>query len=307
MVTVQRRRPHYLVPLVLIGAGVLALVGNLGLVAAGFWDRLFQLWPLLLVVVGLEVLTGDAPARSTGRLAAFGLVVAIAAGATLYAIGPGLPAAGSASGSSSAPLGGLSSARLALSAGGGSVNITTADLGQDLYRAAYDSTGTPPSRTFAVNGGTLDIRVGNRTPSGWFGAGSDRLDLTLNQGVAWAVSINTAGASGTVDLTTASIRSFDLNSAGASLTLRLPAPTTSVPVTINGAGNRVTVALPAGTASRVTAAGMAAAVQLPDGERLDQAMGSRSWQSSDYGSAASSYSIELNGMGNNLILEVPQS
>ncbi|GAB4400146.1 MAG: DUF5668 domain-containing protein [Anaerolineales bacterium] len=57
--TVKRpdsRRVSWFFPLVLIAAGLLLLLDNLGLLGASFWNTFLRLWPLLLVAWGIESL-----------------------------------------------------------------------------------------------------------------------------------------------------------------------------------------------------------------------------------------------------------
>lgn len=53
-----RRPPSFLWPLVLIGAGVLLLLSNLGYVPWQAWTVLWRLWPLLLIAAGIDLLIG---------------------------------------------------------------------------------------------------------------------------------------------------------------------------------------------------------------------------------------------------------
>src|SRR5689334_1360425 len=55
------RRPHrtpVLGPTLLIGAGLVFLLINLGVLDESVWSQLLQLWPLLLIAIGLDLLLG---------------------------------------------------------------------------------------------------------------------------------------------------------------------------------------------------------------------------------------------------------
>jgi len=80
-------------PLVLVGAGVVFLLQNLGLITGKAMDRFLSLWPLLLVLLGIGLIVhrigvSSRTANLTGQLLGAAIVVA----AVLYAIF-GLPAA----------------------------------------------------------------------------------------------------------------------------------------------------------------------------------------------------------------------
>ena len=54
----RRRPPSLFWPLVLIGAGVILLLSNLGYLPWQLWNVLWRLWPLLLVALGIDLLIG---------------------------------------------------------------------------------------------------------------------------------------------------------------------------------------------------------------------------------------------------------
>lgn len=54
----RRRPPSLFWPLVLIGAGVILLLSNLGYLPYQSWNVLWRLWPLLLVALGIDLLIG---------------------------------------------------------------------------------------------------------------------------------------------------------------------------------------------------------------------------------------------------------
>src|SRR5690242_11383019 len=52
------RRTPLVGPLLLIGAGLVFLLINMGVLDEGVWVQLLQLWPLLLIAIGLDLLIG---------------------------------------------------------------------------------------------------------------------------------------------------------------------------------------------------------------------------------------------------------
>jgi hypothetical protein len=75
-----RHERHGLVwPVILIGAGVVLLLNNLGILPWGIWQTLFGLWPVLLIAAGLDLLLGRHSAW--GALLAALLVLVVLAGA----------------------------------------------------------------------------------------------------------------------------------------------------------------------------------------------------------------------------------
>src|SRR5258708_24561075 len=89
----RSRYRSYFWPAVLILVGVFALLVNSGLVAPERLDRLADLWPLILVVVGLELLVRRSLQGANAELAAVLIVVVAISGAAAYvAFGPAIPA-----------------------------------------------------------------------------------------------------------------------------------------------------------------------------------------------------------------------
>lgn len=67
----HRREPDYFGPILLIGAGLLFLLSNLGVIDVDFFDLLARFWPLLLIAAGVNLIAG----RRAGIGALLGLLV----------------------------------------------------------------------------------------------------------------------------------------------------------------------------------------------------------------------------------------
>src|SRR6266540_4258283 len=82
----RRGRGGVVGPLLLIFIGGVFLLQNAGILPPSVWGNLWRLWPLVLVLVGLELLIGR---RLPGLFAIFGLgivVVALIVAAYAYAV-----------------------------------------------------------------------------------------------------------------------------------------------------------------------------------------------------------------------------
>ena len=76
-------RSRFFWPLVIIVTGVLLLLQTIGLLPPGLWPLLLRLWPVGLILVGLDLLIGwRSPAAA--RLAVI-LTALVMAGALLWA------------------------------------------------------------------------------------------------------------------------------------------------------------------------------------------------------------------------------
>lgn len=68
----RRRYPRIVLPTLLIIGGALLLAGNLGWLPGGFWESAWRLWPVILILLGIEVvLTG----RGVGSAIVTALIV----------------------------------------------------------------------------------------------------------------------------------------------------------------------------------------------------------------------------------------
>jgi hypothetical protein len=76
---VERRPRSFFWPVVLITVGVVLLLSNLGIIAAGSWQALVRLWPLLLVLAGLDLLFA-------GRMPLVGTLLGLAMGAAVVGL-----------------------------------------------------------------------------------------------------------------------------------------------------------------------------------------------------------------------------
>ncbi|HEY7200160.1 MAG TPA: hypothetical protein VIC57_08115 [Candidatus Dormibacteraeota bacterium] len=295
----QRPRPrvNLLGPVLLIGLGVLALLVTTGMVGRDATDRLLSLWPLLLVLLGVQIVVLHLLPGRTGAfvaLAAMLAVVAMGVGLVL-----GLPDAPLATYRPSAPAAGVAAGSLRLDAGRGSTRLSGGDLGGDLYRAEIATTanGGP---TVEVAGGSVHLSTHPSPDVLWLGrVASDQVDVTLSSRVPWAVTINGAGLAGQADLSALDVSSVSVNGAGMTVDLRLPPePSGAVTIAVNGAGSNVTVRIPSGTAAHAVATGLATGLDV-DGT----AATGGAWRSPGYDAAGGRYEISVAGVGSRVRVE----
>jgi len=74
----RRYRGGLLLPLVLVGGGILLLLENFGAIDVDFWWALGRLWPILLIALGLDLILGrSSPGRALSALLTVGLLLAV--------------------------------------------------------------------------------------------------------------------------------------------------------------------------------------------------------------------------------------
>src|SRR5512139_3827557 len=70
----HRRGVRLFWPIILIGVGAILLLSNLGVIHGNPWTIIFQLWPVALIALGLEILFGG----STGWRAVVSALLGLA-------------------------------------------------------------------------------------------------------------------------------------------------------------------------------------------------------------------------------------
>ena len=73
----EHRRPSLIGPLILITIGILLLLANLGYLPLSFWEIAWRFWPLVLILIGLDIIIG--------RRSRFGALIIIALWCALVA------------------------------------------------------------------------------------------------------------------------------------------------------------------------------------------------------------------------------
>jgi len=279
-------------PALLILAGIVALLVNVGQIPV---DRVFQavnLWPLVLVVIGLELIIRRLLHGVTGDVAAALVVLlAIVGAATYVAVAPN-PAANETL-DASGQLGDVQSASLEINAGAATIKISSdSDVGTDLFKAHIAYSGTKPDVTFDASSRKLTIsQRGNNFLI--FQSRRFELDLQINPKVTWAVELNTGAATSTLDLSHVQLKSLSLSSGAARDEITLGPASEAVPVEIDGGALTVKIHRPQGTEASVDVSGGAVSLDA-DGRGL-HGIGHQSYESPGFSNAANGYRIEING------------
>jgi hypothetical protein len=288
MITVRRYRSYFW-PAVLILIGVFALLVNAGVISTDRLSLLFDLWPLILIVIGLELLARRAAPGQAGDVAAVLIVLLAAGGAIAYvALAPNPSTSGKLD--SHAAVGNLDHADLEIDAGAATITVTgTSSLGGDLYHATIDYSGPKPSVNLDRSNGNLTISQGN-TGFGVFQTRRFTLDLQINSTIPWTITSNGGASTETFNLASVPLKSMDVNTGASRDDITLGSPSGVVPITINGGALTVNLHRLAGAGVSVSVSG--GAVSLDFDGRQHHAIGSADDSS---GSAADMFRVEVSG------------
>src|SRR3984893_10998119 len=140
------RRPLYrnrglLFPLVLIAIGVVVLLANAGVLSSDALLRLGDLWPLLLVIAGLQLILNHTLPRQQATLVGLGATAVIVIAAVAYATLAPAASFGAQQFDSTERLGGLSAANLEVTYSAATIEVRAGSLGDALYQAHVDYPG----------------------------------------------------------------------------------------------------------------------------------------------------------------------
>lgn len=257
-VTVRVPRPRGLLfPAVLIGIGVLFLLGNLGYIPPLSLRALFQLWPVILIVIGIEAILG----RRQPWLALV-LEIAVIAGAIAVAAAQpaGLFAPAAQAGPSEAIVQRENATALALRVSGGAGDYRISGGATALVEARTEH-GPIRARTTRRDG-TAEVRVepGDfRDELFRFGA-PQGVTVKAASDIPTSVRLDSGAGDFTLDLRDMHVTEVRIGTGASQTHLVLPTPRGEVPVRIDAGAATVEIEVPAGVEARVTTRGGAISV-----------------------------------------------
>ncbi|HSV86598.1 MAG TPA: DUF5668 domain-containing protein [Levilinea sp.] len=305
----KRRYRSLFWPVFLIGVGITWLLSNMGLIPQVHLGTLLQLWPLLLIVAGLDMLFG--------RISpVVGAVIAVLAVAAVVVILVAAPALGLPAGAEVVterlvePVGQATHARVLLDLGSPRTTVQALVDSENLLDATVQHLGNARLTSSGVENRqvTLGTTPVNLT---WFQAGSlvpRRWEVGLTPTIPLDLTIDSASGSGDFDLSQLALSSLLIDSGSGSIMLRLPVTEDSYTARVDSASGSVDIQVPcsnievrldsgsgsvdvnteAGCPLRVEVReGGSGAVNLPRG--LPQLRGDRdegAWETTDYPGAA---------------------
>lgn len=250
----RRRRPSLVWPVILITAGVLFLLSNLGALEINFWE-LWRLWPLLLVLAGLDILFGRRSWASS--LIAFILALVVVAGVVLW-----LVAAPGSLGPSGAgrveritePLDGVEQAELEIDFAAGQLDIARLDDSPYLIEGDLEL-GSQREPTWQIDrqGSRAEMSLAYRRGDGaenWAWRSGDEWALRLSPQVGLALNVDVGAGEAVIDLTGLDIQSLNVQ-AGAGQTTVIFAAAGNFSARVEGGVGGLALKIPDEMAARV--------------------------------------------------------
>ncbi len=249
-------RGPILFPLVLIGLGVLLLLGNLGYIRFDFWQFVSTWWPLLLIVLGLDVLIGSLRTRRVKP--------------RLFAL----------------ELGTAAQADVAINYGGGDLLIGKAAPGKIV-----DGTYEGEVRYEAKPDGRVWLKL---EPLNWWmwGPRGNRWTIGLTDAVPLKLSLDGGAANANVDLSELRLSDLSLKTGASSTTIQLPRAAGQTRVHVNAGAASVKLIVPPGAGARIHG-NMAIGSSDIDQRRFPRS--GSDYVSPDYATAANKIDIQFEG------------
>ena len=193
----------------------------------------------------------------------------------------------------SAPLGGLTSAKLHVRSGLSSLRLRPGIDARDLYRAAFEG-ATPQVR---LRDGRVLVQY-RGLPFDWR---KRTATFGLNPAIPWTIELLGGIQKVEADLRTIDVRRFDLVGGAERVQLELDRPTGEVPIRIVGGAKTVRLERPRGVPVRLKIVGSTGSATL-DGTRLGRKGGESVLES--HGWAASRDRIALEVVGGSKSIEI---
>lgn len=135
----------------------------------------------------------------------------------------------------------------------------------------------------------------------WFPGRPRRVEIDLNAALAWSLAVRGGVRDATLDLGGLEVRTLDLHGGAADVRVVLPAPYGRVRVTVRGGASNVAFLRPAGVAATLRIGGGASRLTF-DEERYGAVGGETRLETSDAGSAADRYELEITGGASRLVV-----
>jgi hypothetical protein len=295
----RRRRGGVVGPLILIFIGCVFLLQNTGYLPPNFWLNLWRLWPVILVLAGMELLL----ANRIPRFALTGLAaVILVGGAVAMNSGLGSPQTSAVvSRADQKELGGARQAAVTVRFDAGQLVVGPIERpsAEQLSTMAYTGPADQvPQARYAVSGdtGRLDYAPSERsgpsfTPFSGGQPNTPRMELYLNPLVPiTSLSLKAGATDARLDLSSLRVSDIDMSVGAAATWVRVPEAAGRTTARISGGASTITLEVPQGVAAQIRVRGGLSSVKV-DESRFPQ-VGDHFYRSANFETAQNR--IDLN-------------
>lgn len=249
------RRTPVVGPAILITIGVLALIQNFGQLPANFWTTLWRLWPLVLVLVGVEILISQLRLPWAASFLLALLVIAASITGVVY-VATNAPLAVERGPREvrqvATELQGATSARVRLEFGAGDLRVG-ATSGGNIMQGDFSEAGGQRSEVgYSASGGQGDLRLTIAGRGGPFITSSNRnsWDVRLNDSIPLDLRVEAGLSTSTLDLTRLKLSALRVEAGLSTTQVNLPAAG-DYRAHISCGLSTTTITIPQGMAARI--------------------------------------------------------
>lgn len=276
-----------ILPLILIGLGVAFLLANLGYLPPISIRALADVWPIVLILIGIEVLLGRRqPLLGLAlQLVALALAVAIVASQSAGL----LTSASATTTTDTVARDGATALALDLDGHAGDVSITGGASALVQTRA----TGGEVRITTDREGGTARVEIEPRRELmvPFQGLRND-LDVALASDIPASIQLDIGAGDIRLDLRDLRITSVNVDAGAGDIFIALPTPQGQVAVDIDAGAAGVTIEVPSGVEARVTVTGGAVSMESNNSRLM---VSDRVAETAGYAAASSRVTVTIEG------------
>ncbi len=303
--TYRPRRPRsFIFPMLLLVVGIVLLLNNLGVLPWSVWTALGELWPALLILLGIDLLVGRRSTWIGASLAvlAFLAILGVAIWMTVNGTTLTAPAVAVANQDASVPLNGATSGQVTIQFGAGALTVGALPVGgPDLVQATASLPGSMRlTQQSAVRGNLVEATINTTgNGSGWPFRAFDRSNnLTMNAHLAPQIPLDLTAevGAGQADftLTDLQVSQFTLNNGAGQATIHFPNSAGQTTADIHSGAGQIILDVPAGVGAYIH--GNNGLVNFQVSDRYQKV--ADGYQTSDFASATNRVDVTLHvGIG----------
>ena len=266
----RERRPPILGPAILIGIGVLALLQNYGQLPGNFWQTVWRLWPIILVLIGVEIIIGQV---RMPWLLSFLLALAVIAatiGSVVYLAWQSSEESPASTGEMQrveTGLQGATSASVRLSFGAGNLRVGATSTNNIMVADFLQARGQMQARvSFSESGGRGSLRVDmpdNQVLPIFTSGRANEWTVNLNSTIPLDLRIEAGASTNDLDLTDLKLADLRVEAGVSTTTVRL-AKTGRYSARLTGGLATTTVYVPQDVAARIRVEGGLSTVNVDE-------------------------------------------
>lgn len=267
--TDRHRRGSIVGPVILIGIGVVLLLNNLGMLPWGIWGAIGRAWPVILILVGLDILIGR---RSVwGTIVMLIITVVILAAIVGVGLRPALSGGGAVHESFVQPSEEASRAEIRLNPGVASLDVAASSDASTLVEASVSHQKNELiNRDYRLSDGTANFELDSdvRTWAPFIAPSEGKWDIKLGSAVPIALTVDSGVGRVDLDLRGLPISSLDLDAGVSATKIRLP-DAGPMDVSIQGGVGSTTIVIPSTLSARIEGESGIGSLNVPGGYRKE--------------------------------------